>query len=287
MEKKTYFEAQKWAREQLSGSDIDPFAPQFLLKTYKNWDDTHLLLHNQEQMSEEEWTWFERATARLLNHEPAQYIVGSAPFYGRMFAVSHDVLIPEAETEELVEWVLENMTANRSLKVLDLGTGSGVIGITLALERPQWEVTLSDVSSEALQVARKNLNAFNLDLRTVESDLFQGFTGEKFDLIVTNPPYISRADVGLMDQSVLKYEPEIALFADENGLGIYHRIFTEAHDYLTTDGAIYGETGFNQEKTIQELLHQINASAKIETKHDITNKMRMVHAWNFSSIGGN
>lgn len=287
MESRTYFEAQKWARKELNDSDIDPFSPQFLLKSYKNWDDTHLLLHNQEQMSEEEWSWFKGAVARLLNHEPAQYIVGQAPFYGRIFKVNHNVLIPEAETEELIEWVLESFSSDQPLRVLDLGTGSGVIGITLALERPKWKVTLSDISSNALRVAEENLNVFNLNLRTVESDLFQEFTGERFDLIVTNPPYISRAEVALMDQSVLKFEPEIALFAKENGLGLYRRIFSEAHDYLSADGAIYGETGFDQEKTIQKLLHQVDAKAKIEIKHDIANKMRMVHAWNFSSVGGN
>ena len=282
----TYFAAQRWAKEQLAGTDVDPESPQFLLQMRHGWDATHLLLHNRDQMPATEQTWFRQALQRLLAHEPAQYIAGRAPFYGRTFAVSPAVLIPEAETAELVEWVLANLP-DRPLSVLDLGTGSGVIGITLALERPHWRVTLSDVSPAALTVARQNARHFGLDLAVVESDLFNGLAGHRFDLIVTNPPYIDPAATGLMDTAVLKYEPDLALFADEAGLGFYHRLFTQAGDHLSAAGQLFGETGFDQEQSIQELLHRCDRQARIETRHDVADKMRMIHVWDFSGAGGN
>lgn len=279
-----YFMAQRWASAQLAGTDIDPQAPQFLLQQRHDWDATHLLLHNRDQMPHEEVKWWQDAINRLLNHEPAQYIVGQAPFYGRSFKVNQDVLIPEAETAELVDWVLAEMPA-APLKVLDLGTGSGVIGITLALERPQWQVTLSDISPAALRVARSNMERFNLQLPIIESDLFNNIE-QRYDLIVTNPPYIDHADTGVMDRAVLENEPALALFAGEHGLAFYHRFFATAGDHLTADGQLFGETGYDQEETIQALLHRVDTHAQIRPRHDVAGKMRMIHAWDFSNAGG-
>lgn len=282
----TYFAAQRWAKEQLAGTDVDSASPQFLLQMHHGWDATHLLLHNRDQMPDDEQAWFYQAVRRLLGHEPAQYIAGQAPFYGRTFTVTPDVLIPEAETAELVDWVLTTVP-DRPLSVLDLGTGSGVIGITLALERPHWRVTLSDVSPVALTVAQQNAGHFGLDLPVVESDLFAGMADQRFDLIVTNPPYIDPAATSLMDTAVLKYEPDLALFADEAGLGFYHRLFTQAGNHLTRTGQLFGETGFDQERSIQDLLHRCDRQAQIETRHDVADKMRMIHVWDFSGAGGN
>lgn len=279
-----YFMAQRWAKEQLAGTDVDPQAPQFLLQQRHGWDETHLLLHNRDQMPTDEVRWWQTAIERLLNHEPAQYIVGQAPFYGRSFIVNNDVLIPEAETAELIDWVLMQ-TPNRPLDVLDLGTGSGVIGITLALERPQWRVTLSDVSKAALAVAKQNMSKFGLTLPVIESDLF-AHINQRYDIIVTNPPYIDRDDIAVMDQAVLENEPPLALFADEHGLGFYHRLFATVGNYLNTDGQLFGETGYDQEESIQTLLHQVDAHAQIRPRHDVAGKMRMINAWDFSDAGG-
>ena len=175
------------------------------------------LLHNRDEMPADEVDWWKDAITRLLNHEPAQYIVGQAPFYGRTFKVNKNVLIPEAETAELIDWVLQEMPS-RPLKVLDLGTGSGVIGITLALERPNWHVSLRDISPAALAVAQENMAKFNLELPLIKSDLFENID-QQYDLIVTNPPYIDPDDTGEIDQAVLENEPALALFANERGLG--------------------------------------------------------------------
>lgn len=283
----TYFTAQRWAKDQLVGSEVDPSAPQFLLEQRHNWDATHLLLHNRDQMPVQEQTWFKTAVTKLLNHVPAQYIVGKTSFYGREFRVTPDVLVPEAETAELVDWVLEVFPDQRPLRVLDLGTGSGVIGITLALERPQWAVTLSDISPAALAVARGNATHYQLELPIVESDLFDRLVGQRYDLIVTNPPYIDPADTAAMDQAVLENEPALALFADEHGLGFYHRLFQTVGQHLTSGGQLFGETGYDQEESIQALLARCDQQAQVAVRHDVAGKMRMIHAWDFSGTGGN
>ena len=282
----TFFAALKWAQQQIQAQHLDPHAPHFLIQMKYGWDDTHFLLHQRERMSEPEWQWFQQAVGRLLHDEPAQYIVGKAPFYGRTFAVNSAVLIPEPETADLVDWVLDQMD-DRPRRVLDLGTGSGVIGITLALERPQWQVTLSDISAAALHVAELNAQRLSARVELVQSDLFAGLVGRRFDLIVTNPPYVDRADQGLMDAAVIKYEPDLALYADEHGLGFYHRLFSQIAGPLTPDGDLFGETGFDQEESIQALFHRLNPGAKIMPRHDVANKMRMIHGWDFLNTGGN
>lgn len=282
----TYFAALQWAKERLGQRKVDPQAPTFLLQERHHWDATHLLLNYRQQMPADEQKWFKAGIQRLLAAEPAQYIVGEAPFYGRQFKVNQDVLIPEAETAELVDWVLA-MVPNHPLRVLDLGTGSGVLGITLALERPAWQVTLSDVSPAALAVAQENCRRFNLALSLVESDLFANLGGQRFDLVVTNPPYIDHQDTAVMDTAVLKYEPALALFADEHGLGFYHRLFSQVADHLTAAGQLFGETGYDQEQSIQQLLRRCDGQAKITPRHDVAGKMRMIHVWDFSGAGGN
>lgn len=278
----TYFQAQQWASSFLKKLNQDPYAPEFVLKMIHGWDSADLLLHNREVMPTEEQQRFQTAIQRIGKNEPTQYVVGKAPFFGRTFVVNHDVLIPEAETEDLVEWILKTYPHDEPLKVLDLGTGSGVIGITLSLERPRWDITLSDISSAALRVATANQRLHGTSLREVTSDLFSNLSGERYDLIVTNPPYISPSDIGKMDQAVIEYEPPIALFASEQGLGFYHRLFAQIQEHIKPNGILFGETGYNQEESIQRLLKKLIPSATIITKHDIADRMRMIKAYNFN-----
>lgn len=283
----TYFAAQRWAQTCLEGSTADPNAPQFLLEQRHGWDTTHLLLHNRDVMPAAETAWFKAAVDHLLDHVPAQYIAGQTTFYGRSFKVTPAVLIPEAETAELVDWVLASLSADREYRLLDLGTGSGVIGITLALERPRWSVTLSDISPAALQIARENVQRQGLTLPVIESDLFANLADQRYDVIVTNPPYIDPADTAVMDRAVLENEPRIALFADEQGLGFYHRLFATIGNHLRPGGQLFGETGYDQEESIQALLKQCDQQAQMAIRHDVAGKMRMIHAWDFLGTGGN
>lgn len=272
----TYFEAQWWASSFLREAGMDPATPQFILEMIHDWKLTDLVLHNRDQMPADEVLRFRRAVERIAKAEPPQYVVGKAPFYGRVFVVNKDVLIPESETEELVEWVLDSVPADQPLKVLDLGTGSGVIGITLALERPNWQVTLSDISTGALRVALANQRLHGTNLPQVESDLFANLRGQQFDLIVTNPPYIGLNELPEMDQAVINYEPPLALFAAENGLGFYRRLFGELEEYLTPTGQLFGETGWRQEEAIKDLFKEVGVAGKLTTKHDIADRMRMI-----------
>lgn len=275
MNKWTYFDALTWGKQYLADTGMDPDAPMFILMTLHNWSFTQLVSHYRQIMIDEEVQRFRWAVGQVAQHVPAQYVVGRAPFYGRDFIVNRDVLIPESETEELIEWVLATMPAEQPLRVLDLGTGSGVIGITLALERPRWQVTLSDVSHAALVVAEMNQRLHGTQLTQVQSDLFTELTGP-FDLIVTNPPYIA-VDDPAVEQSVRENTPGLALYADENGLGIYRRIFMGLETVLAPGGHLFGETGYDQEATIQALFKEVGVTGSLTTKHDINDQMRLIH----------
>lgn len=277
----TYLAAQKWAARFLSERGQDPEAAAFLLEMVHDWDSSQLLMHHRDLMPAKEQQRYIRFVERVGHNEPPQYVVDRVRFFGRTFVINRDVLIPEVETGDLVEWVLASMPADKPLRVLDLGTGSGVIGITLALERPKWQVVLSDISTAALRVAMVNQRLHGTNLEQVEADLFSGMEDREFDLIVTNPPYVSPADTDFMDKAVLEYEPPLALFASENGLGFYHRLFAAAGSVLAPDGQLFGETGFNQEEPIKRLFKRLVPQGQLVTKHDMADRMRMIRAWNF------
>lgn len=274
MNNPTYREALNWASSYIQ-SNIDPTAPEFLLEAEHDWTPTQLVLHRNDEMIDFEFEIFKSQIERLMQNEPAQYIAGKAPFFGRTFTVNDQVLIPENETEELVEWVLTEFD-ERPLKVLDLGTGSGVIGITLKLERPNWNVTASDISAAALEVATLNANDLNAEVEFIQSDIFTNLAEQKFDLVVSNPPYIGEEERDEMDTAVLEYVPDLALFADNHGLAIYEKIFSNLNQIMMPQGVLFAETGYGQEKMIKELANCVLPRAVVETKHDINDKMRMV-----------
>ena len=187
--------------------------------------------------------------ARRVAREPLAYILGWREFYGRRFFVSPSVLIPRQETELLVEVALSR--AGEGARVLDVGTGSGCIGVTLKLERPDLVVTAVDISAPALQVALSNALALAAEIAFVESDLFSALTGHSFDLIVSNPPYVGESVV-LMPEVGL-HEPGTALFAGIDGLDVYSRLAREAGDYLTSGGALMLELGAGQSSAVCSL----------------------------------
>lgn len=199
----------------------------------------------------DEWTLGE-LLRRRTDREPLAYIVGYREFFGRRFAVDRRVLIPRPETETVVEAALEAIRKGRYRKVLDLCTGSGCIGITLALEQPELEVWASDVSVDALGVARSNGMALRAPLRFVESDLFENLQGKRFDMIVCNPPYVA-ADAPLAPE-VGAWEPSAALFAGGNGLEVYARIAKQAPPHLS--GPLILEVGDDQAPEVKALFEE-------------------------------
>lgn len=190
-------------------------------------------------------TQWNESIKRLLNHEPLAYITGTAWFLNLKLSVRPGVLIPRPETEELADLVLKYMNGKPALKVLDLGTGSGCIALSIKSKFPATEVHALDVSTDALKIAEHNavhlqlpIIFHHLDILNIEASRALPF---KFDILVSNPPYIKSSEKDLMSTSTLAYEPEIALFAGETGLDFYYRIASFGLDYLNSDGRIFVE----------------------------------------------
>lgn len=270
---KTYAEALKWASLLLTKQKVDPDGARYVLMTRADWTPSQLILHRQDPMPDAAWRQFQADVARLANFEPAQYITGQAPFFGTMFAVTPAVLIPRFETEELVAWVAEEQTNAQT--GLDMGTGSGAIGLTLARQLPQIDMTLSDVSPSALAVAKQNAAAQKASVHFVTSDLFNHLPG-RFDFVVTNLPYIAPEEASVMDQSTLRYEPKLALFADHHGLALFERFVTELPQHLNPHGAVYLEFGYHQEPALRQLFAEKLPQAQATFRRDMAGHPRMV-----------
>ena len=246
----------------------------FVYRSLKKLSFTDFVFALQQEVTEEEKQFVEEIYQQLTAHKPAQYIIGHADFFGMQLKVDERVLIPRPETEELVELILaENPEEN--LKVLDIGTGSGVIALALAKNRPDWLVTAADISQDALDLAIDNARNQNLNIFFKKSDCFAEIS-EKYDIIVSNPPYISREDESEIGLNVLHSEPHLALFADEDGLAIYRRIAEDAKDYLKDGGKIYLEIGYKQGQSVPELFRKYLPEKRVRTLKDQFGQDRMV-----------
>ena len=246
----------------------------FVYRSLKNLSFTDFVFALQQVVMEEEEVFVKGIFQQLATHKPAQYIIGQADFYGMQLKVDERVLIPRPETEELVELILaENSETNFS--VLDIGTGSGAIALALAKNRPDWSVTAADISQDALDLAKENAKNQNLQIFLKKSDCFTEIS-EKYDIIVSNPPYISREDESEVGLNVLNAEPHLALFADEDGLAIYRRIAEDAKDYLKDGGKIYLEIGYKQGQSVPELFKKYLPEKRVRTLKDQFGQDRMV-----------
>lgn len=192
-------------------------------------------------LSENEQAKLESILSRLKKNEPLQYIQGTAHFFGRVFEVAPGVLIPRPETEELVQLIIDECVG--TLRILDIGTGSGCIAVTLAKEMPDASVTAWDVSEEALAIARRNNDSLSADVVFLQQDVFSDVMPEEsFDVIVSNPPYITEREKQTMETNVLDWEPELALFVpDDDPLRYYRRIALLGQKLLTEQGGLYFE----------------------------------------------
>ena len=213
---------------------------------------------------------------RLLTGEPIQYILGEAPFYGRNFSVSRDTLIPRNETEELVHRILKE-NPKPGLRVLDLGTGTGCIPITLALELKDPEVYALDVSVEALEVARKNAAHLGANVQFLRGDLLAEIPNlALFDVLVSNPPYVPLRDQVEMHVNVLNFEPHLALFVpDEDPLLFYRAIGSWGQQLLKTGGKLYLEIYENLADELVQLLQSLDYT-QVKVHEDLNGKNRMV-----------
>ncbi len=235
---------------------------------------TDFVLKIRTEVSQEDREELKAIQEQLLAHKPAQYIIGSSDFHGLTLKVDERVLIPRPETEELVEIILSE-NPESSMSVLDIGTGSGAIALALANSRPDWQITASDLSSDALALARENAQSCGLSLTFVQSDCLDAISG-RFDIIVSNPPYISAADKAEVGLNVLTSEPHMALFAEEDGYAVYRKIAEQAGNYLTEKGKIYLEIGYKQGDGIRVLLKKNFPKKRIRVLKDQFGKDRMV-----------
>lgn len=242
-------------------------------------DESPQLFSNSfsEQLSQEnEEKYFSLIEKHIKEDVPLSHLVGFEYFYDRKFKVTKDVLSPRMETEELIYRVVEYVksTKKNNLKILDLCTGSGIIAITLKKELSQFsiDVVASDISEEAIKVAKENAQVHEATIKFIQSDIFDNIA-DKFDIIVSNPPYIDRKDEVTMQDNVLKYDPHLALFAEEEGMYFYRKIIEQANDYLNENGVIFFEIGYDQKDKIIKLADLNGYSA--EVYKDINGRDRM------------
>ena len=242
-------------------------------------DESPQLFSNSfsEQMSKEnENKYFSLIEKHIKEDVPLSHLVGFEYFYDRKFKVTKDVLSPRMETEELIYKVIEYVKASskNNFKILDLCTGSGIIAITLKKELSQFsiDVVASDISEEAIKVAKENAQSHDATTKFIQSDIFKNIA-DKFDIIVSNPPYIDRKDEVTMQDNVLKYDPHLALFAEEEGMYFYRKIIEQANDYLNENGVIFFEIGYDQKDKIIKLADLNGYSA--EVYKDINGRDRM------------
>ena len=241
-------------------------------------ESPHLFSNNlSEQMSKEiEDKYFSLIEKHIKEDIPLSHLVGFEYFYDRKYKVTKDVLSPRMETEELIYKVIEYVNASNKnkFKILDLCTGSGIIAITLKkeLEQVSVDVIASDISEEAIEVAKENAQSHDATIKFIKSDIFNNIDN-KFDIIVSNPPYIDRKDEVTMQDNVLKYDPHLALFAEEEGMYFYRKIIEQANDYLNENGVIFFEIGYDQKDKIIKLADMNGFSA--EVYRDINGRDRM------------
>ena len=242
-------------------------------------DESSQLFSNKlsEQLSKEiAEKYFSLIEKHIREDVPLSHLVGFEYFYNRKFKVTKDVLSPRMETEELIYKVIEYVKASskNNFKILDLCTGSGIIAITLKKELSQFsiDVVASDISEEAIKVAKENAQSHDATIKFIQSDIFNNIA-DKFDIIVSNPPYIDRKDEVTMQDNVLKYDPHLALFAEEEGMYFYRKIIEQANDYLNENGVIFFEIGYDQKDKIIKLADLNGYSA--EVYKDINGRDRM------------
>ena len=248
---------------------------KLILSTLLNQNYLELTMNLDMEIDREIEKKFLNCINNIKNGKPIQYALNSVNFYGLDFFVDERVLIPRFETEELVYNTNQyiNKYFNNSIKVLDLGTGSGCIGLSLKYLNPNINITLSDLSPYALEVAKINSDNLKLDVNFKESNLFNDIN-DKFDVIISNPPYISKYDE--VDELVINNEPHMALFANNKGLEFYDKILSNVENYLNDKYLIAFEIGSSQKEDILKLINKYLKDVIVITKQDMSKRDRMI-----------
>lgn len=266
-------------REQLNEKGLSPETAKAFIFELCNEYNVNLYLNMDFEALPELEEKFENGIKRILNDEPMNYVLGYSYFYGYRFIVNKDVLIPRPETEELVCLILrkyDEFFKGKKINICDVGTGSGAIAISLKKEEDNLNVYASDISTEALKVAKKNAECNNADVHFMFGSMLEPYIENniKVDILVSNPPYIKVDEV--LENSVKDFEPHVALFGGEDGLKFYRIIFENAHKLVNENGMLFFEIGYDQKENLTNLARQYFENATIEVFKDINNKDRML-----------
>lgn len=249
-----------------------------IFEKLKGYSRTQFLLAGEEELNEDDREKIGKIVARLKNHEPIQYILGMTEFYGLPFQSVSGVLIPRPETEELVQWIIQE-NKNPKPSILDIGTGTGCIAISLRKNIPQSTILACDISPVCIETARRNSELNSTEVSVFQYDILNNIPEISFpelDIIVSNPPYIREAERGLMEKNVLEHEPELALFvSDENPLIFYERIADFSKIHMKNQGRLYFEINEAFGSECCAMLQEKGFS-EIALKKDIHGKDRMI-----------
>lgn len=250
---------------------------RLLMQFILNKDRQYVIVNDTEALNDNNEKQFFLGIQKLENGYPLEHITHKKEFMKMDFFVDENVLIPREDTEILVEEVIKIAKENNYCKILDLCTGSGIIGISLAKYLPNSKITATDISSEALKVAKKNAISNNVENQIifVKSDLYNNLAEEKYDIIVSNPPYIEKSIIQSLDKQVKK-EPYIALDGGEDGLDFYRKIINESYRYLKYKGYLCLEIGYNQKDYVLQLIEKEGFYEKTYSKKDLYDNDRII-----------
>jgi release factor glutamine methyltransferase len=262
------------ARRRLRAAGIPPdeaaLDARLLAQHVLGWDATRLMTHGDEPATPDFQRSFEALVVRRFGREPLAYITGLREFWNLGIEVTPAVLVPRPETELLIEAALEQFDRTEAIRILDVCTGSGCITVSLGRELPRAALVATDISEEALEVARRNIARHGLATRTqcITADLLTGLAGP-FDLIVANPPYVPSVDAPTLQPEVREFEPPAALFGGEDGMQIIRRLVKESVGALVPDGILIFEFGAGQDAAVRSAIGKVPGLKLLEMKHDL------------------
>ena len=280
MKHKTIFEALRWASSFLIDKGRDENAARILMQHVCDTNYSGLMMRMHDELEEVQLNRFEDFVAEHAKGKPVQYIIGYEEFYSRKFIVDSSVLIPRPETEELIYGAIERMKRlfgeGQQLKLADIGTGSGIIGITMKKEWPSSNVVATDISRDAIVTAKKNAENLDAHIEFRQGSLTEPLANEKWDVILSNPPYIAFEEAKEMSEVVLDHEPHSALFAEEEGLVLYRQLAEQLPSIINRPALIGVEIGYTQGDAVANFFKSSFPQAKIEIVKDINQKNRFV-----------